>query len=101
VSPGEFVTLTLADTGHGMDATTAAHIFEPFFTTKDPGKGTGLGLSTVYGIVQQTGGGIALDTAPSCGTTFRIHLPEACGEAPDDGPTAHLPVLSPYVVTPR
>jgi PAS domain S-box-containing protein len=84
---GNFICLSVSDTGHGMDQMTLARIFEPFFTTKEIGKGTGLGLATVYGIVQQHQGWVEVESQVGQGTTFKVFLPIATKAAPQDRAT--------------
>ena len=81
ILPGNYVVVSIADTGSGMDPDIAAHIFEPFFTTKDIGKGSGLGLSQVFGFVKQSAGYIQFDTGPGRGTRFELFLPASDEDA--------------------
>ncbi len=75
IRPGQYSMFSVRDNGSGMHAEVLAHLFEPFFTTKQKGKHSGLGLATVYGIVKQSEGSVQVESAPGCGSTFRIFLP--------------------------
>jgi signal transduction histidine kinase/ActR/RegA family two-component response regulator len=79
--PGDYVAVTVSDTGSGMSDEVLARVFEPFFTTKPVGKGSGLGLSQVLGFAQQSGGGVRIDTRPGEGTSVRVYLPRASAAA--------------------
>jgi PAS domain S-box-containing protein len=86
LAAGDYVEITVSDTGVGMPSHIVDRVFEPFFTTKESGKGTGLGLSMVYGFVQQSSGHVEIDSVPKQGTTIRIFLPRAEGSVVDAPP---------------
>jgi len=88
LAPGSYARLVAEDDGEGIAPEHVPHIFEPFFTTKEVGRGTGLGLATVYGIVRQSGGSVAVSSAPGVGTRFEIYLPLVPGPAEDQAPDA-------------
>jgi two-component system cell cycle sensor histidine kinase/response regulator CckA len=97
MAPGQYVRLSVADTGTGMSPQFREHIFEPFFTTKAPGVGTGLGLATVYGVVKQSGAFVDVRSAPGRGTTFDIFFPRA--EIEEERAISPVPAPSPGTET--
>ncbi|PVM83408.1 hybrid sensor histidine kinase/response regulator [Caulobacter endophyticus] len=94
-APGEFVAVSLADTGTGMSPETLAHIFEPFFTTKPVNRGTGLGLSQVYGFAKQSRGEVAVSSFEGAGSTFTLYLPMAAEEPHACPPRSPLKIQVP------
>jgi CheY-like chemotaxis protein len=88
-APGEYVMLSVTDTGTGMTEQVLAKAFEPFFTTKDVGKGSGLGLAQVYGFAKQSGGGVRIESRLGEGSTVKVYLPRASAAEKDDQGRSH------------
>lgn len=91
ISPGQYLTISISDTGSGISKEALAHVFEPFYTTKEPGKGTGLGLSMVYGFVKQSGGHVKIYSEVDVGTVVRIHLPRLLSVGGEEVVAIELP----------
>jgi PAS domain S-box-containing protein len=91
LKPGDYVRISVADTGCGMSDALAERAFEPFFTTKEPGKGSGLGLSQVYGVARQSGGAARILSRPGAGTTVEVYLPRSLAEERQDAPPSATP----------
>src|SRR5262249_3937201 len=91
VKSGQYVMLSVTDTGHGMPRGVVERAFDPFFTTTEQGKGTGLGLSMVYGFVKQSGGHVKIYSEPGQGTSVKVYLPRYAGAAQDATESAPAP----------
>ena len=101
ISPGDYVRLSVSDTGVGIDPGAIPLLYEPFYTTKPPGKGTGLGLPTVYGVVKQSRGAITVQSIPGRGTTFEVFLPRAKPEDAEEALGDRDVDVSPGAQSPR
>lgn len=99
VPAGEYVELSVSDTGAGMSPEVLEHAFDPFFTTKQPGKGTGLGLSTIYGFIRQSNGGVIIESEVGLGTTIRFYLPRADAASAEPAPPATVGPVPPSAGT--